>query len=136
AQLLGTRVDPDLLKMAENDAQARSAAKDLIRQIRSEYPIPASDRELGDFDLCETRSQRARAIGKLLVTRTAGDYRFMPLPRPLWPIYYVVRPFRLASKAMKSLTGVISARSRSSKANERVRNLKRYLWASRFDRFG
>jgi hypothetical protein len=102
AQLLGTRVDRDLLKTAKDDVQARSAAKDLVRSLSSEYPMAASDRELGDFDLCETNSRRALAIGKLLITRTAGDYVSMPLPRLLWPIYYVTRPFRLAGKAMKA----------------------------------
>jgi putative nucleotidyltransferase-like protein len=102
AQLLGTRVDRDLLKEARDDLQARSAVKDLVRRISNEYPIPASERQLVDFDLCETKFQKARAIGRLLITRTAGDYMSMPLPRLLWPMYYVTRPFRLAGKAIKA----------------------------------
>src|SRR5262249_31392054 len=36
----------------------------------------------------------------LLTTRTAGDHKAMPLPKPLWGIYYLTRPFRLARKAI------------------------------------
>jgi hypothetical protein len=103
AELLRARVDRDFLRTAKDDVQARLMAELLMRSISSEYPIPASERELGDFDLCETKSQRVWAIGKLLVTRTAGDYVSMPLPRSLWPMYYVTRPFRLAGKAIKSV---------------------------------
>jgi hypothetical protein len=101
AELLRARVDRDFLRTAKDDVQARLMAELLMRSISSEYPIAASERELGDFDLCETKSQRVWAIGKLLVTRTAGDYMSMPLPRSLWPMYYVTRPFRLAGKAIK-----------------------------------
>jgi Uncharacterised nucleotidyltransferase len=38
-------------------------------------------------------------VARLLTTRTVGDYRAMPLPKSLWSVYYVTRPFRLAAKA-------------------------------------
>jgi hypothetical protein len=112
AQLLGTRVDADLLGLAENNVQAHLAAEALVRRIRNGYPVPALDRELGDLELCENWLQKARAIGKLLITRTVSDYVSMPLPRPLWRIYHLTRPFRLASKAIANLGSVRSPERR------------------------
>ena len=41
----------------------------------------------------------------LLTTRTVGDYQAMPLPKSLWGIYYLTRPFRLAGKVVKMILG-------------------------------
>ena len=43
---------------------------------------------------------RLRPVATLLTTRTVGDYEAMPLPKPLWGIYYLMRPFRLAGKVV------------------------------------
>ena len=42
-------------------------------------------------------------IATILTTRTIGDYQAMPLPKSLWGIYYLTRPFRLASKAAQMM---------------------------------
>jgi hypothetical protein len=102
ARLLGTRVDADLLGLAENKVQARLAAEALVHRIRNGYPVPASGRELSELEVCENWLQRACAIGNFLITRTIGDYVSMPLPRPLWRVYHLTRPFRLASKIIMS----------------------------------
>ena len=100
ARLLGACVDHNVLRLTENDVQARQAADALSRRISHGFPTLALDREFGDLELCENWSQKARTIGKLLTTRTVGDYASMPLPRPLWRIYHLTRPFRLANKAI------------------------------------
>lgn len=100
AQLLGTRVDADLLRLAGNNVQARRTAEALVSRISNGYPVAALDREFGDFELCETHLQKALALGQLIITRTVGDYASMPLPRPLWRIYHLTRPFRLATKVI------------------------------------
>jgi hypothetical protein len=98
ARLLGSRVDESLLRLAESDVAARAAAEALVNRLRNRWPAPASGRELSELDLCESRKQRARAVGSFIVTRTISDYVSMPLPRPLWRIYHLTRPFRLAGK--------------------------------------
>jgi hypothetical protein len=45
------------------------------------------------------------AIASLLTTRTVGDYEAMPLPKSLWGLYYLTRPFRLAGKMLKVIPG-------------------------------
>jgi hypothetical protein len=104
AQLLGTRVDADILRLAENNMQARRTADAVVRRISIGYPVPALDREFGALESCENWLQKARAIRKLLITRTVSDYVSMPLPRSLWPIYHLTRPFRLATKVITNFT--------------------------------
>jgi hypothetical protein len=47
-------------------------------------------------------------LATLLSTRTVGDYESMPLPRAFWGIYYLTRPFRLASKVAGKIVRKIS----------------------------
>jgi hypothetical protein len=103
ARLLGARLNADVLRLTENDAQARRATDALVRRISNGFPAPALDREFGDLELCENWSQKARTIRKLVTTRTVGDYVSMPLPRPLWRMYHLTRPFRLATKVITNL---------------------------------
>jgi hypothetical protein len=112
AQLLGARVDTELLELAENNVSARRAAEALIRRIRSGYPVPASQGELYEPYLCENWLQRAQAMGSLVTTRTVSDYVSMPLPRRLWGIYHLTRPFRLACRVFMNRDSTLSAEQR------------------------
>jgi hypothetical protein len=100
AHLFGTRVPEDLLRRAESRADCRSVVDRAIHRLRDESFAPKPERLLTDLDLCETRTQTVKAIAGLLFTRTVGDYSSMPLLRPLWRLYHVTRPLRIASKAM------------------------------------
>jgi Uncharacterised nucleotidyltransferase len=113
AQLLGTRVDVHLLGLAENNMRARLVSEAVVRQIRIGYPVPASDRQLSSLELCENWLQRARSIGHFLVTRTIGDYVSMPLPRRLWRIYHLTRPFRLVGKVITNRSKSLEQRRES-----------------------
>jgi hypothetical protein len=37
-----------------------------------------------------------------MTTRTVGDYQAMPLPKSLWGLYYLTRPFPLAGHVAKN----------------------------------
>ena len=102
AQMLGARVKIDLNKFAGNKERCLFMTETVLHRVCSELPAASLDRELGDLELCENWLQKARAVGKLLITRTVSDYTSMPLPRSLWRIYHVTRPFRLAGKATVS----------------------------------
>jgi hypothetical protein len=60
--------------------------------------------ELGEFLNSLKTSDHLRhrlwPVVTLLTTRTVGDYEAMPLPKLLWGIYYLTRPFRLAIKVV------------------------------------
>jgi hypothetical protein len=58
-------------------------------------------RHLDDLALCDRRRDRVWACLGLALTPTPGDFDALPLPRPLWPAYYLLRPLRLASKAAR-----------------------------------
>jgi len=102
AELLGIQVKGNLLKLAENANESRLAAEAILRRMRNEAPVPSSERFLGDLYLCETHAQKGRVMARTLMTRTVGDYLSMPLPRYLWPLYRVTRPFRLIGKVLTS----------------------------------
>jgi len=118
AELLGVRVKGDLLEFAENISESRLTAEAILRRLGKEAPTPSSERFLGDLELCETRAQKGRVMARTLMTRTVGDYTSMPLPRSLWPIYHVTRPFRLIGKALTSLAR-LSPSHRSKRLLER-----------------
>jgi hypothetical protein len=58
---------------------------------------------LTDLDLCDRRRDRIKAVIGFALTPTPSDYRALPLPRSLWPAYYVTRPFRLAAKVVDTI---------------------------------
>src|SRR5262245_56636798 len=101
--LLDAPTPPVLIAKARNNAAIRALAdKAQLRMLRT-----APGGELRAFlDGLKTHDRmrhRLWPIGALLTTRTVGDHRAMPLPKSLWRLYYVTRPFRLATKAMTLL---------------------------------
>jgi hypothetical protein len=57
-------------------------------------------RHLDDLGLCDRPLGRLRAGLGFALAPTSGDYEALPLPRVLWPAYYLLRPVRLAGKAV------------------------------------
>jgi hypothetical protein len=100
ATLLDAPAPAELLRRARTDLAigrlAEAAKLRMVRTIREE--------ELAEFlNGLDTHSQvrhKLCPVATLLTTRTVGDYRSMPLPKPLWSVYYFTRPFRLASKVV------------------------------------
>jgi len=108
AVLLGCSMAKALLELAVPDglagplqasARVRSLTGLLIGRML-ETPRRAFADNFADLILCDSRLDRIRGAVDLAVTPSAGDYLAMPLPAPLWPIYYGTRPFRLAAKAL------------------------------------
>jgi hypothetical protein len=56
-----------------------------------------------DLDLCDNVRDRIKVAIRLALTPTPGDYHAWPLPQALWPLYYLLRPVRLAVAAVASL---------------------------------
>ena len=46
----------------------------------------------------------------LVLAPTLADWQLVSLPRPLFLLYYVVRPFRLAAKYAQRLLGKVLSR--------------------------
>jgi hypothetical protein len=103
--LLDAPAPKELVDKAHNNSVVRALAEEArLRMLRT-----APQGELGEFlGNLNTQSRlrhRLRPIATLLTTRTVGDHQAMPLPKPLWGIYYITRPFRLAGKAVKMIVG-------------------------------
>jgi Uncharacterised nucleotidyltransferase len=58
-------------------------------------------RHLDDLALCDRRVDRWRAGLGFALAPTPGDFDALPLPRALWPAYYLLRPVRLMLKAVR-----------------------------------
>jgi hypothetical protein len=96
ARVFGVIVAPGLLQKAAGDRDVVARAGAIHRRLNKQAYRPMSEEFRAMFELCETRGQKARALLRLLSTRTDGDYKAMPLPQALWPLYRLTRPFRLA----------------------------------------
>jgi hypothetical protein len=98
--LLDAPTPPELIDKAQkNVAVQRMAERTKIRLLRS---VPEG--ELSQFLYGPATYDRFRdkllPIAALLTRRTVGDHHAMPVPKPLWGVYYLTRQFRLAAKAI------------------------------------
>jgi hypothetical protein len=101
-QLLETPVPRSLEALIEGNSRVRALAALLARQLRAGELESLTEGNFTDLHLCDSRIDRLRAVARLFLTRTTGDYEAMKLPQALWPLYFVTRPFRLAAKALRS----------------------------------
>lgn len=99
-RLLGV-VAPDALaaQIGEN-ARVDALASTLVADLRQDLPESGTRHNLADLDLCDSRWTRLTASLRIGLTPTVSDYHALPLPPPLWPLYRVTRPFRLALKTL------------------------------------
>ncbi|HEY4168539.1 MAG TPA: nucleotidyltransferase family protein, partial [Reyranella sp.] len=81
-------------------ASGRVAARaDMLAERLREGVV--DKRHLDDLALCDRRVDRWRAGLGFALAPTPGDFDALPLPRALWPVYYLLRPVRLISKAVR-----------------------------------
>ncbi len=90
-----------LIDRARKNSAVQALAEEAKLRMLSAVPEHAvPDEEFGEFLKGLKTHDRLRhrlwPVATLLTTRTVGDYRAMPLPKFLWGIYYLTRPFRLA----------------------------------------
>ena len=96
--MLATPVPPALAyDVAANDRVA--ALADVLAARLHEGRL--DKRHLDDLALCDRRVDRWRAGLGFALAPTPGDFDALPLPRALWPAYYLLRPVRLVSKAVR-----------------------------------
>jgi hypothetical protein len=105
--LASTLLDAPAPKELIDKAHSNSAVRALAEEARLRMLRPAPQGELREFlDMLNTRDRlwhKLWPVATLLTTRTVGDHQAMPLPKPLWGIYYFTRPFRLAGKAVEMM---------------------------------
>jgi hypothetical protein len=99
---------PAPAQLVEKARESR-ALRALMRQSLLRMLGTASEGEIVQFFHSINTHDRLRhkisTITKFLTTRTVGDYNAIPLPKSLWHVYYLLRPFRLLKKAVNMLLG-------------------------------
>jgi hypothetical protein len=101
--LASTLLDAPAPQQLIDKARENPAVRALAEKARSRLLCSGPTGELTDFlnglNTHDRVRHRLLPVATLLTTRTVGDYKAMPLPKSLWSLYYVTRPFRLAAKA-------------------------------------
>jgi hypothetical protein len=101
--LLDVAVPHDLAGLVARSDRVCALTASLAGQMRLGTLSTAPDERFTDLALCDRRLDRVKAVLKLTFMPTASDYEALKLPERLWPAYYVIRPFRLAAKALAAL---------------------------------
>jgi hypothetical protein len=110
--LASTLLDAPAPAVLIDRAWKNSAVRALAEEAKLRMLRAVPEGELGEFLNRLNTHDRLRyklwPVATLLTTRTVSDYQAMPLPKSLWGIYYLTRPFRLASKIAKMILGTDS----------------------------
>ncbi len=112
--LLGAALPGEVVRRARADPVVESLAAQIRAQLFSKPEIPST---LGEMSLFHLRARerfrdRLRYCLRLAVTPTVGDWQFVPLPRPFFPLYYLLRPIRLAADSLRRRKAAHSHRQR------------------------
>jgi Uncharacterised nucleotidyltransferase len=101
--LLDATLPPACAKDAAADSEAQAWARSIRDQIAREQSCDTESwryfREA--MRLRERRRDRIRFLWRLAVTPGPGEWRFVHLPPPLFPLYRLVRIYRLASRLLQ-----------------------------------
>jgi Uncharacterised nucleotidyltransferase len=117
-ELLNIPLNDRLLTFAQADGKALWVKKKVVARLTQSKQIltrePGWERFIIRFlSLGHWEPQLQHCLGfikrvfKLLVMVNELDYSFFPLPRPLYFLYYVIRPVRLVQKHQSGLLKVI-----------------------------
>jgi hypothetical protein len=99
-EALGLDAPAPLLAAAQWDASVESLVERTLRQLLN--PVPETDISIFSYELAATERCQDKAVllFRLITTLTVSDFRTVRLPRRLRSLYYAIRPFRLAGKAL------------------------------------
>src|SRR6516164_9232285 len=100
--MLDVPAPAELLKKARNSSAVQSLARRARQRMLLTAPRGSWEFRFG-LNTHDKFLHRLLPIKALLTTRTVGDHQAMPLPKSLWGLYYLTRPFRLAAHAAKMM---------------------------------
>jgi hypothetical protein len=102
ATMLDAPAPAELLDRARHSPAVQSLARRARERMLLTAPIGSWEFRFG-LNTHDKFLHRLLPIKALLTTRTVGDHQAMPLPKPLWGLYYLTRPFRLAAHVAKKV---------------------------------
>jgi hypothetical protein len=104
--LLDAPAPANVIEIARANSAVRALSeKALLRMLRTAREGGELREFLDSLGTHDRLRHRLWPVATLLTTRTVADHQAMPLPKPLWGIYYITRLFRLAGKAVKIMLG-------------------------------
>jgi len=108
ATMLDAPAPAELLDQARNSSAVQSLARRARDGMLLTAPKGSWEFRFG-LNTHDKWQHRLLPIKTLLTTRTVGDHQAMPLPKSLWGLYYLTRPFRLAAHVAKKVFPVRSS---------------------------
>jgi hypothetical protein len=102
ATMLDAPAPAELLNQARNSSAVQSLARRAREGMLLTAPKGSWEFRFG-LNTHDKWLHRLLPIKALLTTRTVGDYRAMPLPKSIWGLYYLTRPFRLVGHLAKKV---------------------------------
>ena len=96
--LLAAPVHAEVVAIARRDSAVESLARRVASQLFSGSGPGRSRFDPWAVPLRSIESTRARMryVVRRMLAPTMGDYELIPLPRALFPLYWAIRPFRMA----------------------------------------
>jgi hypothetical protein len=106
--LLGALLPDEVSRRIEGDPMVRRLARQVRQRLFNGSNGTSGIMKDSLFYLRarERLKDRIQYCGRLAVTTTSGDWTYFPLPDYFFPLYYLIRPVRLATKyGLKPLWG-------------------------------
>ena len=97
-ELVGAPVHADVVAIARRDRAVESLARRVAIQLFSGAGPGRSRFDPWSIPIRSIESTRARMryVVRRMLAPTMGDYELVQLPASLFPLYWVIRPFRMA----------------------------------------
>jgi hypothetical protein len=108
SELLDAPAPEALIETARKNAAVQALAKEAKVGMLQAAPVQELAEFLNGLNTHDRLRHRLLPVASLLTTRTVSDYHAMPLPKSLWSLYYLTRPFRLATKMVQIAAGARS----------------------------
>lgn len=97
-EIVGAPIPEDIVAIARRDRAVESLARRVASQLFSGAGPGRSQFDPWEVPIRSIESTRARMryIVRRMLAPTMGDYELVQLPASLFPLYWVIRPFRMA----------------------------------------
>jgi hypothetical protein len=108
--LIGTGLPKNVLKTIEAEPVIKKLTARVYKKLFYEVDNPAGifKDQLLYLKMRERFKDKARYVLYLTFTPNTRDWKLLPLPGPLFPLYYILRPIRLLTKYGAKLLRIIS----------------------------
>jgi hypothetical protein len=114
-ELVGAPVSDYLIAIARDDRAVGALAARIANQLFNGAVQRHPDFDPWAVPLRSISGTRARVtyLVRRILAPSMGDYQLIPLPRTLFPLYWVIRPFRMAVQYGPRLLNSPSSRNQS-----------------------